>query len=132
MRNFIVTIEGKKYEVTVEEVSAFAQSSQTVIAAPAIPAAPAPVQAASTPTAAAPAQQPAATAGGTEIESPMPGLILELKSKEGQAVKKGEVILVLEAMKMANDISAPKDGVISYRVQKGANVDTGTLLAVIG
>ena len=62
----------------------------------------------------------------------MPGMIKALKFEEGAQVKKGDIILVLEAMKMDNDISAPCDGTISYKTTKGANLDTGALMAVIG
>ena len=62
----------------------------------------------------------------------MPGLIKALSLDEGATVKKGDVILVLEAMKMDNDITAPCDGRISYKVTKGTNVDTGALMAIIG
>ena len=64
--------------------------------------------------------------------SPFPGLIKNLLVAEGATVKNGDVILVLEAMKMDNDITAPCDGTISYKVTKGSNVDTGALMAVIG
>ena len=66
------------------------------------------------------------------MKCPMPGLIVNFKVAEGATVKKGDVVVVLEAMKMENDLTSPADGVISFRVQKGANVDTGDVLAVIG
>ena len=114
MRNFVITIDGKQYQVGVEEVGATASAVTPVVTEV-------------KPVAAA----PAAPANGTKVNAPMPGLIKQL-SKEGAAVKKGEVILVLEAMKMDNDITAPCDGKISYKVTKGTNVDTGALMAVIG
>ena len=123
MRNFIVTIDGKQYQVGVEEVGASASPVVTEIkTAPAAPAA--------TP---APAAKPAAApANGKKVNAPMPGMIKALSLAEGASVKKGDVILVLEAMKMDNDITAPCDGTISYKVTKGSNVDTGALMAIIG
>lgn len=120
MRNFIVTVDGKQYEVGVEEVGAGAQTTPVVTEVK-----PAAVKA-------APQAAPKAVVNGTKVKAPMPGLIKGLSKEEGAAVKKGDVILVLEAMKMDNDITAPCDGKISYRVTKGTNVDTGALMAVIG
>ena len=118
MRNFVVTIDGKQYQVGVEEVGA--TSDVTPVVSEIKPVA-APVKAAA----------PAVT-NGTKVNAPMPGLIKQLSKEEGASVKKGDVILVLEAMKMDNDITAPCDGKISYKVTKGTNVDTGALMAVIG
>ena len=117
MRKFIITIEGKSYEVGVEEVGA-AQTQQTM-AAPAV-AAPA-----------APAADTAA-ASGEKVLSPFPGLIKKFLVKEGETVKKDQPILVLEAMKMDNDITAPVAGKVSFKTAVGNNVETNTLLAVIG
>lgn len=115
MRNFIITIDGKQYQVGVEEVGSSASEVTPVVTAikPAAPVSSAPVS-------------------GTKVNAPMPGLIKQLSREEGATVKKGDVILVLEAMKMDNDITAPCDGKISYKVTKGTNVDTGVLMAVIG
>ena len=117
MRNFIVTIDGKSYSVGVEEVgeSVAAPSVQT--------AAPAPVPAASA--------QAFVHGQGEKLISPFPGLIKNLLVENGAKVKKDQPVVVLEAMKMDNDITAPCDGVITYAVAKGANVETGTVLAVI-
>ena len=119
MRKFNVVVNGKSYSVDVEEVGGETSPApvvETKIAAPA---------------AAAPA--PAAKAGsGTAIKSPMPGLILSLAHKDGDTVNKNEKILVLEAMKMENDINAVESGVITYAVKKGDSVETGTVLAYIG
>ncbi|MBE5742924.1 MAG: biotin/lipoyl-binding protein [Clostridiales bacterium] len=124
MRNFIVTIDGKQYQVGVEEVGAGANVTPVVTTIAQAPAQ-APVN--------APAQAPkAAVTGGTKVNAPMPGMIKALSVNEGAQVKKGDVILVLEAMKMDNDITAPCDGTVSYKVTKGSNVDTGALMAVIG
>ncbi len=126
MRNFLITIEGKQYEVSVEEISSNGTVTPVVTAAePAKAAAPAaPVQAAK------PAVK-AATGAGTEMKTPMPGLIVGFKVAEGATVKKGDVVIVLEAMKMENDLIAPADGVISFTVQKGANVETGDVIAIV-
>ena len=115
MRNFVITIDGKQYQVGVEEVGATASAVTPVVTEVK------PVAAAS-----------AAPANGTKVNAPMPGLIKQLSKEEGATVKEGEVILVLEAMKMDNDITAPCSGTISYKTTKGSNVDTGALMAVIG
>ena len=124
---YIVTLNNKKYEVEVSESDAVLTSVYD--AAPAMPAAPvmpapaaAPVQAAA----------PAASASGEKVVSPMPGTILKVNVSQGQAVKAGDVLLVLEAMKMENDIVAPADGVVKQLlVQKGSTVDTDQILAII-
>ena len=127
MRQFNITVNGVAYQVSVDEVAAGA-------AAPV--AAPAPVAAAPAPVAApAPAAKPAAkpVAGGTKINSPMPGTILDLKCKVGDTVKKGTILLILEAMKMENEIIAPVDGTVKQiAVNKGASVSSGDLMVVIG
>lgn len=118
MRKFVVTIDGKQYEVGVEEVG----GTETVAA----PVAAAPVAAA--PKAAAPAKT---AVKGTKMEAPMPGMIKSYKVAEGATVKKGDVVLVLEAMKMDNDMTAPCDGVVSFKAAVGSNVETGAVMAVI-
>lgn len=128
MRNFVITVNGKSYQVGVEEVGATASAP---VATPVV----APVAAA--PVASAPAPAPAAApksapANGEKVLSPFPGLIKNLLVAEGTAVKKDQPILVLEAMKMDNDITAPCDGVVSFQVAKGANVESDAVLAVIG
>lgn len=125
MRNFVITVNGKSYEVGVEEVGATA--SAPVAAAP--KAAVSAPQAAPAPVAAAPKATPA---NGEKVVSPFPGLIKNLLVAEGAQVKKDQPILVLEAMKMDNDITAPCDGTVSFCVTKGANVESDTVLAVIG
>ena len=124
MRNFIITVNGKSYEVGVEEVGG-APSVSTVAPVAAAPvaapkAAPAPV-----------AAPKAAPANGEKVLSPFPGLIKNLLVAEGTAVKKDQPILVLEAMKMDNDITSPCDGVVHFQVAKGANVESDAVLAVI-
>ena len=121
MRNFVITVNGKSYEVGVEEVGATASS---VAAAPVVQSAP---------VAAAPVAAPKApvSANGEKVISPFPGMIKNLLVAEGASVKKDDAILVLEAMKMDNDITAPCDGVVRFQVVKGANVETDAVLAVI-
>ena len=126
MKKYNITVNGNTYEVIVEEagsVSAPVTYSAPVAAPVAAPAA-APKAAPAAPKAAPQA------AGSAKVTSPMPGTILEVKVSVGQQVKKGDVICVLEAMKMENDIPAPQDGVIaSINVQKGASVNAGDGLA---
>lgn len=139
MRNFIITVNGKNYEVGVEEVGASVSVAPVVVSAPVAPVAPAPVSApvAQPVAASAPAAAPApvakpVSANGEKVLSPFPGLIKNLLVAEGASVKKDQPILVLEAMKMDNDITAPCDGVVSFQVAKGANVESDSVLAVIG
>ena len=123
MRNFVITVNGKSYQVGVEEVGATASAPV---------AAPAPVAPVATPAPAAPAAPKAATpASGEKVLSPFPGLIKNLLVAEGASVKKDQPILVLEAMKMDNDITSPCDGVVHFQVVKGANVESDSVLAVI-
>ena len=128
-----VTLNNKVYEVEVEEASAMLVDEYEALA-PVAPAA-APVAAApAAPVAAAPAAAPApvAAASGEQVTAPMPGTILKVNVTQGAAVKKGDILVVLEAMKMENEILAPKDGTVAQiAVSKGATVDTGALLAVI-
>ena len=113
MKKYRVTVNGTVYEIELEELTGAAP-------APAAGAAPAPAPAA------------AAPAGGEKIASPMPGTILSVNIAQGQAVKKGQVLMILEAMKMENEIMAPCDGTVaSVNTSKGAAVETGTLLCVI-
>ena len=109
MKKYRVNVNGTVYEVELEEITG------------AIPAAPAPVPAA-----------PAAPAEGVTITSPMPGNILAVNVTPGASVKKGDILMILEAMKMENEIMCPQDGkVVSVAVTKGATVETGALLCVI-
>lgn len=134
MRKFVINVNGNQYEVEVEEVGGVAQpvaytAPAAPVTAPAAPAAPAP--AAAKPAAApAPAPVSSGPAGAVKISAPMPGTILDVKAKQGQAVKKGDVLMILEAMKMENEIVAPQDGTIaSINVAKGSSVNSGDLLA---
>lgn len=123
MRKFNVNVNGTAYEVMVEEVTGAAATAAPVAAPAATPAPAAPV-------AAAPAA--GATSSAEAVNAPMPGTILSVNVTEGQTVKSGDVLMVLEAMKMENEIMAPKDGVVgSLSATAGAAVDTGALLCTI-
>lgn len=115
MKQLKVTVNGTTYDVCVEEVGEVAAASAPVAAAPAV--APAPV---------------AAPVAGENVCAPMPGTILSVAVSAGQAVKKGDVLCVLEAMKMENEIYAPRDGEISaVSVAKGESVESGKVLVVL-
>ncbi len=133
MRKFRVVVDGSKYEVEIEEIGCGCAAPQYV--APVVPvAAPAPVAPAApveAPKAEAPAAPVAVPAGGIEVKAPMPGTIVKIVAQTGTAVKKGQPIVVLEAMKMENDIAAPADGTVTIITNSGANVESGTVLAVI-
>ena len=119
MKNYRITVNGNVYDVEVEELAAGA--------APA-PAAAAPKAAPKT------APKPAASGaeGAIKVNAPMPGKILSVKVSAGQAVKKGEVIMILEAMKMENEIVAPEDGTVAtVNVNEGASVEAGSVLATL-
>ncbi|MCI9402109.1 MAG: biotin/lipoyl-binding protein [Oscillospiraceae bacterium] len=126
-----VTLNGKTYEVEVEEGKAILLDEYEAYApAPAAPAAPV----AAAPAAAAPAAPAAAavTAAGETVEAPMPGAILRVEVTQGQAVKAGDLLVVLEAMKMENEILSPRDGTVAQIVvQKGSTVETGSPLIVL-
>ena len=128
-----VTLNGRTYEVEVEAGKAMLIDEYEAIApaaAPAAVAAPAPAAAAAPAPAAAPA---AALAAGEAVNAPMPGNILKVNVTAGQAVKEGDVLVVLEAMKMENEIMAPKAGTVSQvLVSKGSSVNTGAPLVMIG
>ena len=125
-----VTLNNRVYEVEVEQGQAML-IDEYELSAPAAPAAPAaPVAAA--PAAAPAAAAPVSVAAGEPVKSPMPGNILRIEVIQGQHVNEGDVIMVLEAMKMENEIVATKSGTIAQiAVSKGAVVETGAVLAVI-
>ncbi len=113
MKKYRVTVNGTAYEIELEELTGAAPAAAAAPAAPAAPAA-------------------AAPAGGEQVTSPMPGTILDVKVSQGASVKKGDVLMILEAMKMENEIMCPCDGkVASIHASKGTAVESGTLLCVI-
>lgn len=117
MKQLKITVNGKAYDVTVEEVGSVATApvaSAAPVAAPTAPAAPA-------------APAPVVSAGSEVITSPMPGTILGVKVNAGDSVKAGDVLVVLEAMKMENEIKAPHDATVAaVLVKQGDSVDSGT------
>ena len=116
MKNYQVTVNGVVYQVTVEELNSAPAANPIPLATPV--AAPA-----------APKAAPAAPAGGTSVAAPMPGTINKINFKAGDAVKRGDVLCVLEAMKMENDICAPADGTVAaVLVAQGASVTTDEVL----
>ncbi len=123
MKNLKITVNGVAYDVQVEEANGAAAPAAPAAPAPAAPKAAAPAPKAEAPKAAAPA------AGAEVIASPMPGTIVNTMVSAGQAVKKGDVLVVLEAMKMENEIMAPHDATVAaVHVNKGDSVESGTPL----
>ena len=121
MKRFNITVNGTAYDVAVEEIT---DGSAPVVSAPAPKKAPAKK----------PAEQPkkAVVGAGTKVTAPMPGTILEVKVSENDTVTRGQVMMVIEAMKMENEILAPRDGTVAQDVTtKGAVVDTGAPLVVL-
>lgn len=119
MKAYKVTVNGNVYEITLEVID---KSEVKAPAAPIAPTAPAPAPAAPAP----------APAEGTAVTAPMPGTILKVNVKNGDAVKKGAVLMVLEAMKMENEIMAPADGVVAgVSVSEGAAVEAGAMLCTL-
>ncbi|HHU63223.1 MAG TPA: biotin/lipoyl-binding protein [Clostridiales bacterium] len=145
MRKFRINVNGKSYEVEVEEIrdGAVVDTRPTPAPATAVPPTTTPTTSApSTPapaTAASSAQTPPVKSktgnveGGTPVTAPMPGTVLSVKVKEGEKVERGQVLLILEAMKMENEIVAPQEGtVLSVNVDDNASVNSGDTLVVIG
>lgn len=135
MKKYRITVNGKAYEVEVEEIGGEEIKAPAAASAPASQkeAAPAPkAEAPKAKTEPAPAPKKAAPAGKLTVNAPMPGTILSIKAKPGSSVKKGQVIMILEAMKMENEILAPQDGtILSIEVAEGTSVNTGDILAVM-
>ena len=114
MKKYRVNVNGTVYEVELEEITGAAPAAAAPVAAPA-------------------AASAAAPAGGEKVCAPMPGTILSVNVSNGSAVKKGDVLMILEAMKMENEIMAPCDGTVtSVAAAKGAAVESGALLCTIG
>ena len=130
MSKFNIKVNGRPYEVEVEEIAGDVTVSRapevTDVVAPATPA----VAEKPAPAPAAPVASPVSS-DGVKVAAPMPGTLLDFKVANGATVKKGDVIIILEAMKMENEIVAPSDGKISFVASKGASVNTGDALAVI-
>lgn len=125
MKNYRVTVNGIPYDVVVEEIGEVSSSAPAAPAAPVAPAAPAAAPK-------APAAAPKGNAGATAIKAPMPGTLIKVNVKAGDAVKKGDVLCVLEAMKMENDILAPADGVVAtVEAAQGASVATDAVLVTL-
>ena len=126
-----VTLNNRVYEVEVEEGQAMLVD-EYALAAPAAPAAAAPAAAPVAAAAPAAAPAPAAVAGGETVKSPMPGNILKINVTQGQQVQEGDVLIILEAMKMENEVVSTKSGTVAQiLVSKGAVVETDTPLVVI-
>ena len=125
-----ISLNGRTYEVEVEVAGPMKMEEFQAYA----PAAPAPVAAPVAAPAATPAPAaPAVTGAGETVSAPMPGNILKVNVAQGQTVKEGDVLVILEAMKMENEIMAPKSGTVTQvLVAKGSTVDTGAPLVVIG
>lgn len=122
MRKFRINVNGNSYEVEVEEIGAENQSAPVAVAPAAVPAAPK----------AAPAAPKAVPQGkGTKMVAPLPGVVLKFVVQSGATVKTNEVVLIIEAMKMENEIRATADGVITFAVNTGASVQSGDVLAYI-
>lgn len=122
MKTYTITVNGNVYDVTVEEGESTASAGTAKAAPKATPKA-APKKA---------APKASGSQGSVKVNSPMPGKILNVRAKAGAAVKKGDVILVLEAMKMENDIIAPQDGtIVSVNVSVGDSVEAGVVLATL-
>ncbi len=121
MKTYTITVNGNVYDVTVEEGSG--------VATPVVQTAP---KAAPAKKAAPKVAAPAGAQGGVKVNAPMPGKILGVKVNAGQAVKKGQVLLILEAMKMENEIVAPQDGTVaSINVSVGEQVEAGAVIATL-
>lgn len=121
MKNYRITVNGTAYDVAVEELGAGAAPAPVAAPVAAAPAAAAPAPA---------APVASGSAGAVKVSAPMPGKILAVKANVGQAVKKGDVVMVLEAMKMENEIVAPEDGTVaSIDVAVGDSVESGDTLA---
>ena len=113
-KTYIVTVNGVNYEVVVEEGATSATPAPAAAPAPAASPAPAP-----------------APAGGTKVTSPLPGTLLRLIAKNGASVKKGDLLCIIEAMKMENEIFSPADGVVCAVASEGASLNSGDVIMTI-
>lgn len=121
MRKFVINVNGKSYDVEVEEIRNGAPVAAPVVAAPV-----------AAPAAAAPAPKASGSTGSVKVEAPMPGNVLKVNVKVGDTVAEGQAVVVLEAMKMENDIAAPAAGTVaSINVSVGDTVDTGAVLITL-
>ena len=117
MKNYVITVNGTSYDVTVEEVGGAAPVAATPVAAP---------------VKAAPAKAAAPAAGSVSVTAPMPGKVLSINANPGQSVKKGDTILVFEAMKMENSVVAPEDGTVaSVAFGVGDSFEAGADIATL-
>lgn len=129
MKKYKITVNGKTYEVEVEEIGGQTPPTQTTTTTPVAPEIPQPKP---QPKPQPQPKNPGTAAGKQKITSPMPGTIISIKTKPGDKVQKGNIIMILEAMKMENEIIAPEDGVItSIDTSEGASVNTGDILATL-
>ena len=123
MRKFNITVNGQAYVVEVEEIGGAPVYAAAPVAAPVMAAAP---------VVAAPAPAATGAGAGDPVNAPMPGTILDIKVAAGQAVKKGDVLVILEAMKMENEIMADRDGTVTgVAVTKGSTVNSGDVLLTL-
>lgn len=129
MRKFMINVNGNSYEVEVDEVTTGSSSVQKTTA----PAVSTPVsKAAPAPAPKVEKKEVVVSAGQEVVEAPMPGNIWKIEVKEGDKVKAGDILLILEAMKMENEILAPRDGIVaSINTTQGATVNTGDKLVVL-
>jgi glutaconyl-CoA/methylmalonyl-CoA decarboxylase subunit gamma len=131
MKSYRISVNGRSYDVTVEELGAqgYAPAPLAAAAPQAAEGAKAPPPEASLP----PVAAPSGKAGSSLVKAPMPGTLLSYKVVPGQAVKRGDVLLILEAMKMENEIVAPADGVVAALLAaEGGSVNTGDALVELG
>ena len=132
---YVATLNGKKYEVEIERVDEYRpldRGAQASAPAPILAAAPAPKAAPAAAPAPAPAPAAAPSAGGQTVEAPMPGKILDIKVKVGDAVSYGQCVIVMEAMKMETEIVAPAAGTVAaINVSTGDSVETGAVLVTL-